>query len=104
MEFVRLARGTAGTPHHRPRRQVVIVSAAMAVVLEHRNAPELAALRQGLKKPAPLHIKRNHMVSPGRARRGRGRLSGRGPRAAGPGGQGRPASLGSSAPDAFNAG
>ena len=44
-------------------RQVVIVSAAMAVVLKHPRAPELAAYRQGLKKPAPLHIKRHHMVS-----------------------------------------
>ena len=44
-------------------RQLVIVSAAMAVVLKHRNAPALAEYRQGLKKPAPLHIKRHHMVS-----------------------------------------
>ena len=35
----------------------------MAVVLKHPNAPELAKYRQGLKKPAPLHVKRHHMVS-----------------------------------------
>jgi hypothetical protein len=44
-------------------RQLVIVSAAMAAVLKHPHAPALATYRQGLKKPAPLHIKRNHMVS-----------------------------------------
>ena len=63
MEFVTWHGARLKRPLTAHARQVVIVSAAMAVVLKHENAPELAALRQGLKKPAPLHIKRHHMVS-----------------------------------------
>jgi hypothetical protein len=41
-------------------RQVAIVIAAMAVVLDHPARQALATLRQGLKKPAELHKKRVH--------------------------------------------
>jgi hypothetical protein len=44
-------------------RQVAIVIAAMANVLEHPARHALAIYRQGLKKPAPLHNKRVHWVS-----------------------------------------
>jgi hypothetical protein len=62
-EFVSWHGARVGRPLTTHARQLVIVSAAMAVVLHHPHAPELAAYRQGLKKPAPLHIKRHHMVS-----------------------------------------
>ncbi len=84
-------------------RQVVIVSAAMAVVLKHRNAPELAAYRQGLKKPAPLHIKRHHMVSLAELEEVADACLAEGRAPLVPAGK-SPASLGSSGPDAFNAG
>ena len=63
MEFVSWHGARLGRPLTVHARQMVIVSAAMAVVLKHPHAPELATYRQGLKKPAPLHIKRHHMVS-----------------------------------------
>ena len=63
MEFVSWHGARLKRPLTVHARQMVIVSAAMAVVLKHRHAPELAEYRQGLKKPAPLHIKRHHMVS-----------------------------------------
>jgi Phage integrase family len=63
MAFVSWHGARVGRPLTVHARQVVIVSAAMAVVLKHPHAPELAVLRQGLKKPAPLHNKRHHMVS-----------------------------------------
>jgi hypothetical protein len=63
MEFVSWHAARVGRPSTVHARQLVIVSAAMAVVLKHQHAPELAQLRQGMKKPTPLHIKRNHMVS-----------------------------------------
>jgi hypothetical protein len=44
-------------------RQVVIVAAAMANVLQRPERQALAAYRQGLKKPAPLHNKRVQWVS-----------------------------------------
>lgn len=62
-EFVSWHGARVGRPLTVHARQLVIVSAAMAVVLQHPHAPALAAYRQGLKKPAPLHIKRHHMVS-----------------------------------------
>jgi hypothetical protein len=63
MAFVSWHGARLGRPLTVHARQVVIVSAAMANVLKHPHAPELAVYRQGLKKPAPLHIKRHHMVS-----------------------------------------
>jgi hypothetical protein len=63
MAFVSWHGARVGRPLTVHARQMVIVSAAMAVVLKHPHAPELATLRQGLKKPAPLHIKRHHMVT-----------------------------------------
>jgi hypothetical protein len=44
-------------------RQVAIVMATIANVLEHPARQALATLRQGLKKPAPLHNKRLHWVT-----------------------------------------
>ena len=44
-------------------RSVVILVAAMAKVLRHPAALDLAALRNSLKLPAPVHSKRQHMVS-----------------------------------------
>jgi hypothetical protein len=63
LEYVAWHAARLKRPSTTHSRQLVIVSAAMAVVLGHRNAPELAVLRQGMKKPTPLHVKRNHMVS-----------------------------------------
>jgi integrase len=44
-------------------RSVVILAAAIAVVLEHKDRRALADFRNSLPTPAPLHIKRNHWIS-----------------------------------------
>jgi len=44
-------------------RQVVILAAAMAKVLAHPHARALADLRNGIKPPDRLHIKRQHIVT-----------------------------------------
>jgi hypothetical protein len=44
-------------------RQVVVMLAAMAKVIEHPNARALADLRNALPTPEPLHVKRAHWVS-----------------------------------------
>ena len=66
MEFVSWHSARLGRPLTVHARQVVIVSAAMAVVLKHPHAPELATYRQGLKNPPPAHQTPSHGV-PGRA-------------------------------------
>ena len=44
-------------------RQVAIMIATMAKVLEHPAAHKLADFRRSLKAPTPVHNKRNHWVS-----------------------------------------
>ena len=103
MAFVSWHSARMGRPLTVHARQVVIVSAAMAVVLKHPNAPELAKYRQGLKKPAPLHIKRHHMVSLAELEEVAESCLAEG-RARCPPRERRPATLGSNGPAAFNAG
>ena len=62
-EFLRWHAARMGRRISTHGRSVVILAAAIAVVLEHENRRDLAAFRNGLPTPAPLHIKRNHWVS-----------------------------------------
>jgi hypothetical protein len=61
--FVRWHAARMGRSLSAHGRRLVIVIAAIAKVLEQPARQELAALSNGLKAPAPVHIKRNHMVS-----------------------------------------
>jgi hypothetical protein len=61
--FVRWHGARMGRPLSVQGRQVAIMIATMAKVLEHPAQHILADFRRGLKKPAPLHNKRAHWVS-----------------------------------------
>jgi hypothetical protein len=63
MEFVGWHGARVGRRVSVHGRQVVMMLAAMANVLEHPHARKLADFRNTLKPPAPLHIKREHWVS-----------------------------------------
>ena len=62
-EFVRWHGARVGRPVRVHGRHIVILIAAMAKVLKHPHARELADLRNTLKPPAPMHTKRAHWVS-----------------------------------------
>jgi hypothetical protein len=61
--FVRWHAARMGRTLSVQARQVAIMIATMAKVLEHPAAPKLADFRRTLKVPAPVHNKRNHWVS-----------------------------------------
>jgi hypothetical protein len=62
-EFVRWHGARLGRPVSAHGWHVMVLVAAMAAVLKHPHARELADLRNTVKPPPPLHIKREHWVS-----------------------------------------
>jgi len=62
-EFVRWHGARMGRPVSVQGRQVAIMIATMAKVLDHPAQHALADLRRGLRVPTPLHNKRAHWVS-----------------------------------------
>ena len=63
MEFVGWHGARVGRRVSVHGRQVVMMLAAMANVVEHPHARKLADFRNTLKPPARLHVKREHWVS-----------------------------------------
>jgi integrase len=61
--FVRWHGARMGRPLSVQGRQVAIMIATMAKVLEHPAEHTLAGFRRSLKVPTPVHNKRNHWVS-----------------------------------------
>jgi integrase len=63
MDFVRWHGARLGRPVSIHGQHIVNLACTIANVLKHEAAPALADLRNTLKPPPPLHIKREHWVS-----------------------------------------